>query len=87
MRTALSKLTAFTGSGASGCTFSGSIAPRASGKAVYDLTVTFNGGACLLGTQTVRGIAAVAGSGASQVLYAATLDATRSAGFVAISVR
>jgi hypothetical protein len=78
---------AFTGAGASGCTFGGSIAPRASGKAVYDLTVTFNGGVCALGTQTLRGIAAVAGSGAAQALYAAALDATRSSGFVAISVR
>ncbi|MFZ5538882.1 MAG: hypothetical protein ACOY5V_03965 [Pseudomonadota bacterium] len=78
---------AFTGSGSSGCTFGGSIVPRPSGKAVYDVTVTFNGGVCLLGTQTLRGIAAVTGSGAGQVLYAAALNGARSSGFVAISIR
>ncbi len=40
----------FTGAGSSGCTFSGSIAPRPSGKAVYNVSVTFAGGVCLLGT-------------------------------------
>lgn len=78
---------AFTGAGSSGCTFSGSIAPRASGKAVYDVSITFNGGVCLLGTQTITGIAAVAGSGTAQVMYAAALNATRSSGFVLISTR
>ncbi len=78
---------AFTGAGSSGCTFSGSIAPRPSGKAVWNVSVTFNGGVCLLGTQTITGIAVVAGSGAAQVLYAAALNATRSAGFVLISTR
>lgn len=78
---------AFTGAGSSGCTFSGSIAPRPSGKAVYNVSVTFNGGVCLLGTQTITGIAVVAGSGASQALYAAALNSTRSSGFVLISTR
>jgi hypothetical protein len=78
---------AFTGAGSSGCTFSGSIAPRPSGKAVYNVSVTFNGGVCLLGTQTVTGIAAVAGSGSAQALYAAALNGTRSAGFALISTR
>lgn len=77
----------FTGAGSSGCTFSGTIAPRPSGKAVYDLAATFNGGVCLLGTQTIRGIGVLAGSGATQRLYGAALNATRSAGFVLISTR
>jgi hypothetical protein len=77
----------FTGAGSSGCTFGGAIAPRPSGKAVYNVSVTFNGGVCLLGTQTITGIAVAAGSGSAQVLYAAALDATRSSGFVLISTR
>jgi len=76
-----------TGAGSSGCTFSGSITPRASGKAVYNVSVTFAGGVCLFGTQTINGIAVVAGSGAAQALYAAALNATRSSGFVLISTR
>jgi hypothetical protein len=77
----------FTGAGSSGCTFSGSITPRASGKAVYNVSVTFAGGVCLLGTQTITGIAAVAGSGAAQALYAAALNSVRSAGFALIAAR
>jgi hypothetical protein len=72
---------AFTGTTSAGCTFGGSIVPRPSGKAVYDLVATFNGGACTLGTQTVRGVAVVQGSGASQVFIAAALNSARNAGF------
>jgi hypothetical protein len=75
------------GAGSSGCTFTGSVVPRPSGKAVYNVTVRFNGGVCLLGTQTIHGIAAIAGAGASAVLYAAALNAARSAGFVVIATR
>jgi hypothetical protein len=71
---------AFTGT-TEGCTFNGTIRPRPSGKAVYDLVATFNGGACTLGTQTVRGVAVVEGSGASQVFIAAALNSARNAGF------
>ncbi len=78
---------ALTGAGSSGCTFGGAIAPRSSGKAVYDVSVTFNGGVCLLGTQTITGIGVVAGSGSAQALYAAALNGTRSAGFVLIATR
>ena len=77
----------FTGAGSSGCTFSGTVAPRSSGKAVYNVSITFNGGICALGTQTITGIAVVGGSGTSAVLYAGALNATRSAGFVLISTR
>jgi hypothetical protein len=76
-----------TGAGSSGCTFAGAVVPRPSGKAVYNLTVRFNGGVCLLGTQTINGIAAIVGAGASAVLYAAALNGARSAGFVVIGTR
>lgn len=77
----------FTGAGSSGCTFVGAVAPRASGKAVYNVSITFNGGICALGTQTITGIAVTGGSGASAVLFATALNATRSAGLVLISTR
>lgn len=47
---------AFSGSGASGCTFSGSLTPRTDGN-VFNVAITFNGGVCLFGTSTIRGIA------------------------------
>ena len=75
------------GAGTSGCTFSGSIAPRPGGTAVYGVSVTFNGGVCLLGTQTIDGIGAVGNTTQGPVLYAAALNGTRSAGLVLISGR
>jgi hypothetical protein len=72
---------AFTGTTSAGCTFGGSIVPRPSGKAVYDLFTRFNGAPCLLGTQTVSGIAVVDGSGPDQVLIGAALNPARNAGF------
>lgn len=78
---------ALTGAGSSGCTFTGSIVPRPSGKAVYNVAVTFNGGVCLLGNQTINGIGVVGTTTQGPVLYAAALNGTRSAGFVLISGR
>jgi hypothetical protein len=78
---------ALAGAGSSGCTFSGTIVPRPTGRAVYDVSVTFNGGVCLIGTQSITGIGVISGAGASAVLYAAALNAVRSAGFVLISTR
>lgn len=75
------------GAGSSGCTFAGSIVPRASGKAVYNVSVTFNGGVCVAGTQTITGMAAVGGTVAAPVLFAAALNAPRTGGFVLISTR
>lgn len=39
-----------------GCNFTGTAAPRTDANA-YDISVTFGGGACALGTQTLAGIA------------------------------
>jgi hypothetical protein len=78
---------AFTGTTSAGCTFGGSIVPRPSGKAVYDLFTRFNGAPCLLGTQTVSGIAVVDGSGPDQVLIGAALNPARNAGFAVIGGR
>ncbi len=77
----------FSGAGSSGCTFTGVTAPRAYGKAVYDVSITFNGGVCAFGTQTIDGIAVIGGTGASAVMYSAALNASRSSGLVLISTR
>jgi hypothetical protein len=78
---------ALTGAGSSGCTFSGMIVPRPTGRAVYNVSVTFGGGVCLLGTQSITGIGVIGGAGASAVFHAAALNSVRSAGFVLISTR
>jgi hypothetical protein len=77
----------FTGAGSSGCTFTGSIAPRQGGRAVYNVAATFNGGVCLLGNQTINGIGVIAGTPSAPQLYAAALNPSRSGGFVLISGR
>jgi hypothetical protein len=44
-----------TGSGTSGCTFSGTAAPRISGN-IFATKTTFNGPPCLFGRQTLDGV-------------------------------
>jgi hypothetical protein len=51
----LSKTGALTGTSASGCTYTGTASPRAKGN-VYNMSVTFAGGVCANGTNTVTGI-------------------------------
>ncbi len=46
---------AIIGSNASGCTYTGTAAPRAEGNA-YNTSITYGGGACFNGTQTVTGL-------------------------------
>lgn len=78
---------AFTGSGSSGCAFSGSLTPDASGKNVYDLAFAFQGGACLLGTQALSGVAVIGGTAASPNLIAAATTSGRSAAFLGFMTR
>lgn len=47
---------AVTGSN-SGCTFTGTVTPRASGKNVFDVSITFGAAPCALPGQTATGIA------------------------------
>lgn len=75
---------AFTGSGSSGCAFSGSLTPDAGGKDVYDLALAFQGGVCLLGTQALSGVAVMSGTAASPGLIAAATNPARSAAFLGI---
>ena len=49
---------ALTGTGA-GCSFNGTATPRASGKNVFDLSITFGAAPCTLPGQTATGIALV----------------------------
>jgi len=73
-----------SGSSASGCTFSGSVAPKSRGN-VYDLSVTFNGGTCANGTATVTGVAFY--DAANSQLISMALNSSRTNGFLAIGVK
>lgn len=73
--------------GTSVCGYSGSLNPTATGKNVFNLSVTFNGGTCPLGTATISGYAVPVVSGSVTTLYAVGLLADRSNGFLAIGTR
>jgi hypothetical protein len=75
---------AITGSGASGCTVTGTVLPRTTGN-VYDVSVTFGGGVCLLGTSTVNGIAYF-DAGTNQITSAA-LNNTRTDGYFFVGTK
>jgi hypothetical protein len=70
-----------TGFSASGCIFAGAFAPRAHGN-VFDVSVTFAGGACQNGTNTVIGTAFF--DTATKKLYSAALNGARTNGFIFI---
>jgi len=79
---------AFTASSAQGCNFSGTIAPRASGKNVFNVTTTFGPAPYGLAGQTATGIAVAyrLASGATQLIVTA-VDSTRTHGSVAFGTR
>lgn len=68
-----------SGTGTSGCTFTGTAAPHVRGN-VFDVSVTFGGGACSNGTDTVTGIGYY--DIATKRLWGMALNATRSNGFI-----
>lgn len=72
---------AISGTGASGCRFTGSVSPRGA-VAAYDLSLSFLGGVCEQGTATITGVAYM--DPTSNRLLAAALDSTRSNGAVFI---
>ena len=76
---AISTSGGISGAGASGCTFSGTAAPRSQGN-VYNVAVTFNGGICANGRDTVTGVAYY-DAGLKQLVSAA-LNSGRSNGFI-----
>jgi hypothetical protein len=67
-----------------GCTFTGSFTPRAKGN-VFNVTVTFGGGACSNGTDTVNGVAFY--DAATQRLYSAAINSARTNGFIFIGTK
>lgn len=79
---------AMTGISSQGCQFSGNVVPRASGKNVFDATVTFGASPCSLAGQTATGVAVFSATttGTKQLIVAVT-DATRSYGTVAFGSR
>ena len=73
-----------SGSVLGGCTFNGSVAPRAKGN-VYNASVTFGGAPCILANQTVNGIAYL--DLPNKRLYAAALLADRSNGAIFVGIK
>lgn len=71
------------GSQALGCIAAGSVTPRASGKNIYNLSVTFTGVNCALGNGTsTTGIAVLDTSVTPSRLYAMALKSDKSDGFI-----
>jgi hypothetical protein len=62
----------FTASSSGGCAFSGSVVPRASGKNVFSVALTFGAAPCVLPGQSASGIAVAypLASGQTQLLVA-----------------
>lgn len=75
---------ALSGRGVSGCTFAGTIAPHSTGN-VYDVSVTFGGGVCSNGTNTVTGVAYFDPS--NRRLYSAAVNSDRSNGFIFVGLK
>ena len=75
---------ALSGTGASGCRVSGTVAPRSRGNA-YNLTLSFGGSPCFFANQSFTGIAYF--DSATRRLYAVTPNATRSDGILFVGVK
>jgi hypothetical protein len=75
---------AITGSGSSGCSFTGTIAPRAKGNA-YNASITFGGSPCLFANQTITGGAYY--NAEVKRLYAVGLPSNRVNGMVFVGTK
>jgi len=75
---------AISGSGASGCSFTGGATPRSKGN-VYNISVTFGGGVCANGTNTVAGVAHF--DAATKQLISAALNSARTDGFIYVGAK
>lgn len=73
-----------TGTGASGCTFTGTVAPRAKGNA-YNTTISFGGAPCLYTNTTFTGGAYL--DTATRRLYSVVLTAARDTGFIFVGTK
>jgi len=76
------------GISSSGCSFTGLVAPRASGKNVFNVSLTFTSAQCALQGQTATGIGLTypTGTGLRQLILLAQ-DSSRSAGVAAFGTR
>jgi hypothetical protein len=77
---------AFTATSA-GCGITGTVTPRASGKNVFNVSMTFGAAPCALANQTATGIAVAAPEGGSTQLLVAAVDGTRTYGAAAVGTR
>jgi len=73
-----------SGHSTDGCTFAGTLSPRAKGNVLYT-SVTFEGGACRHGTETVTGVACY--DAATHRLYSAALDNARTTSFIFLGTK
>lgn len=73
-----------SGHSTDGCTFAGIFSPRAKGN-VFNTSVSFGGGACTNGTDTVNGVAFY--DAATQRLYSAALNSARTNSFIFIGMK
>ena len=78
----------FTALSSLGCAFSGTVTPRASGKNVFNVALTFGAAPCALAGQSASGIALAypVSGGKTQLLVAAT-DTTRNYGAAVFGTR
>jgi hypothetical protein len=79
---------AVTGSTSSGCTFTGTVKPRASGKNVFDVNATFGAAPCVMPRQAVHGIAFIEKlNSTARELVVTVVDSNRSYGAVMFGAR
>ncbi len=73
-----------SGHSSEGCTFGGTLSPRARGN-VFHVTVTFEEGACHQGTETLTGVALY--DAATQRLYSAALNSARTTSYLFLGTK
>lgn len=73
-----------SGHSTDGCTFAGTLSPRAKGN-VFDHSVTFGGGTCRHGTETLAGV--VLYDAATIRLHGATLNSARTISFIFLGTK
>jgi hypothetical protein len=78
----------FTATSGLGCNFSGTVAPRASGKDVFNVSLTFGAAPCALAGQSATGIAVAypLSSGRTQLLVS-VVDSARTYGTAVFGTR
>jgi hypothetical protein len=78
----------FNATSGGGCTFSGTLTPRASGKNIFNLSITFGAAPCSLAGQTASGIGIdyLLSNGLRQFIIAGT-NSTQTAGTAAFGTR